>query len=92
MLPLDLKHKIVVTNQGEVDLLVDDIFVDDAAGPFSIGAITTPLILQANRHICCDFCSETAANNRGFVYIESNDPDTPTAEVELLGQSLQSLM
>ena len=31
------------------------------------------------------FAPETAGNNRGFVY--TVDPDTPTAEVELLGSN-----
>ena len=90
---LEAQEIVIVTNQGEVDLLVDDIFVDDAAGPFSIGAITTPLIPPGQQaQFAVTFAPETAANNRGFVYIESNDPDTPTAEVELLGVGIAPII
>ena len=90
---LEAQEIVIVTNQGEVDLLVDDIFVDDAAGPFSIGAITTPLIPPGQQaQFAVTFAPETAANNRGFVYIESNDPDTPSAEVELLGVGIAPII
>ena len=33
---LEAQEIVIVTNQGEVDLLVDDIFVDDAAGRMEV--------------------------------------------------------
>ena len=35
---------VIVSNVGTVDLHIEDIYVDDDTGPFSLNAITSPLI------------------------------------------------
>ena len=35
---------VIVSNIGTVDLRIEDIYIDDETGPFSLNAITSPLI------------------------------------------------
>jgi hypothetical protein len=83
---LEAQEIVIVSNVGTVDLHINDLYVDDEAGPFSINAISSPLIPpNGQAQFAVTFGPETAANNIGYVYIDSDDPDTPVAEVQLNG-------
>jgi hypothetical protein len=77
---------VIVSNIGTVDLHIEDLYVDDEAGPFSLNAITSALIPpNGQAQFAVTFAPQTAANNRGYALIESDDPDTPVAEIQLNG-------
>ena len=77
---------VIVSNVGEVDLHIEDLYVDDDTGPFSLNAITSALIPpNGQAQFAVTFAPQTAANNRGYALIESDDPDTPVAEIQLNG-------
>jgi hypothetical protein len=77
---------VIVSNIGTVDLHIEDIYVDDDTGPFSLNAITSPLIPpNGQAQFAVTFGPQTASNSRGYAYIESDDPDTPVAEIQLNG-------
>ncbi len=77
---------VIVSNIGTVDLHIEDLYVDDEAGPFSLNAITSALIPpNGQAQFAVTFEPQTAANNRGYALIESDDPDTPVAEIQLNG-------
>ena len=77
---------VIVSNVGDVDLHIEDLYVDDDTGPFSLNAITSALIPPMGQaQFAVTFAPQTAANNRGYVLIESDDPDTPVAEIQLNG-------
>ena len=77
---------VIVSNVGDVDLHIEDLYVDDDTGPFSLNAITSALIPPMGQaQFAVTFAPQTAANNRGYVFIESDDPDTPVAEIQLNG-------
>lgn len=77
---------VIVSNIGTVDLRIEDIYIDDETGPFSLNAITSPLIPpNGQAQFAVTFSPQTASNSRGYALIESNDPDTPVAEIQLNG-------
>jgi len=77
---------VIVSNIGTVDLHIEDLYVDDDTGPFSLNAITSALIPpNGQAQFAITFAPQTAANNRGYALIESDDPDTPVAEIQLNG-------
>ena len=80
---------VTITNDGDVDLRIEDFYVDDETGPFTVEAISSVLIApNGNANFAVTFAPQTAAENRGYVYIESNDPATPVAEVQLNGTGI----
>lgn len=84
---------VIVSNIGTVDLHIQDLYVDDEAGPFSLNAISSPLISpNGQAQFAVTFAPQTAANNRGYVYIESDDPDTPVAEIQLNGVGIAPII
>ncbi len=77
---------VIVSNIGTVDLHIEDIYVDDDTGPFSLNAITSPLIPpNGQAQFAVTFGPQTASNSRGYAHIEPDDPDTPVAEIQLNG-------
>ncbi len=77
---------VIVSNIGTVDLHIEDLYVDDETGPFTLNAITSALIPpNGQAQFAVTFAPQTAANNRGYALIESDDPDTPVAEIQLNG-------
>ena len=70
-----------------MDLHIEDLYVDDDTGPFSLNAITSALIppngtSTVRSHVCS---TNSSQQSRLCVLIESDDPDTPVAEIQLNG-------
>jgi hypothetical protein len=83
---LEATEIVVVTNQGTADLHISDIYINDDASPFNVNVISSPLIPPGGEaQFTVTFSPDTAADNLGLVYIDSDDPDLPTAQVELNG-------
>jgi hypothetical protein len=86
---LQAQEIVIVSNLGTVDLHIEDLYVDDDAGPFSLNAISSPLIpSNSQAQFAVTFEPQTAATTRGYAYIESDDPDTPVAEIQLNGTGI----
>ena len=84
---------VLVSNQGDADLHIADLYLDNDSGPFSINVISSPLIPPGGQaQFAVTFSPETAATNEGFVYIDSDDPDTPTTEVALIGSGIAPII
>ena len=86
---LQAQEIVIVSNLGTVDLHIEDLYVDDDAGPFSLNAISSPLIPpNGQAQFAVTFEPQTAETTRGYTYIESDDPDTPVAEIQLNGTGI----
>ena len=83
---LSATEVVIVTNQGTADLHINELYLDDDTKPFQIGMISSPLIPPSGQaQFSVTFAPDTAANNTGTVYIDSDDPDSPTVQVTLSG-------
>ena len=77
---------VIVSNIGDADLHVYDIYLEDEYDQFSFSAISSPLITPGgSAQFAVTFAPDTANNNVGAVLIDSDDPDRPIAEVPLNG-------
>ena len=83
---LNATEVVIVSNVGDADLHISDIYLSDDTGPFSFSAISSPLIPPSGTaQFAVTFAPDTAANNIGSVLIESDDPDRPVVEIPLTG-------
>ena len=77
---------VTISNDGEADLNLTDIYLDDPGVPYDIGSVTSVLVPPENStEFTVTFAPETDGAFDGLIYIESNDPDEPVVEVELTG-------
>ena len=80
---------VIITNEGEADLHIQGLEIDDVDAPFSVGAVSSVLIQPgATAQFTVTFTPETAEESTAKVLIESDDPDEGVAEVELLGMGV----
>jgi hypothetical protein len=90
---LQAQEVVIVSNVGEADLHIEEVWVDDVTGPFSYQAISSPLIPPNQQaQFAITFKPQTAEVTRGYAYIESDDPDTPTAQIELNGTGIAPII
>lgn len=77
---------VVVSNEGDADLHIEDIYLADETAPFTVGAISSVLIQPGGTaQFTVTFTPVTAADSSTKVEIESDDPDEPLTEVKLTG-------
>ena len=77
---------VTVSNIGDKDLYIQGLSLDVEDGPYSITAIQSVLVPpDAMTQFEVVFEPTTGTETTGTVYIDSDDPDTPTAEVALFG-------
>ncbi len=91
----DQEHVEVVEvfNVGECDLLIQNIELEDRSSPFEITSIQSVLVppgLRTQFEVIYD--PVTAVSSSSSVEIDSDDPDTPTARVHLLGTGVAPLI
>ena len=90
---LEATEVVIVSNLGDADLHISDIFLDDDTGPFSFSAISSPLIPQnGTAQFAVTFSPDTAAINEGSILIESDDPTRPIVEVPLTGTGIAPII
>lgn len=86
---LSVTEVVNVYNNGEGDLHILDIVLDDPEAPYDIGAIGSILVPPgSSTNFSVTFNPETAMNNNAKVLIDSDDPDEPTVEVALIGDGI----
>ncbi len=80
---------IEIWNNGEADLHIIDIHLDDAESPFDLGSVDSVLVPpgQATNFVV-SFTPGTAASYGANVLIDSDDPDSPTLSVPLTGDGI----
>ncbi len=82
-----------VTNEGDVDLHIDSIYLSDLSTPFEVGAISSVLVTSGNSaQFSVTFTPQTAVESSAEVLIESDDPDEPTLSVPLLGEGIAPII
>ncbi|MEC7987628.1 MAG: choice-of-anchor D domain-containing protein [Myxococcota bacterium] len=83
---LNATEVVIVTNVGDADLHISDIYLEDDTGPFSLNAISSPLLPPAGTaQFAVTFAPTTAASNIGIAHIESDDPVRPVVDISLNG-------
>lgn len=84
---------VSVYNCGDGQLHIEDLYLGNSDAPFSVNSISTPLIPpEGEAQFSVDFYPQTAGTFQDYVYIESNAPDTPVAEVQLNGVGIASVI
>jgi len=87
----ELEHVEIVTvsNVGEADLHIQGIELQDAEAPFTITSIQSVLVAPDNStQFEVIYDPATATSYESYVLIDSDDPDTPVAQVHLLGEGI----
>jgi hypothetical protein len=87
----ELEHVEVVTisNQGEADLHIQNIELEDPSAPFTITSISSVLVAPENAtQFEVIYDPTTAVLDETYVLIDSDDPDTPVARVLLMGEGI----
>ena len=80
---------ITIGNVGEGDLHIQDIYLEDETGPYTIGAISSVLVQTGGTATFnVSFTPLTAVATPGRVLIESDDPDEAVVEVLLNGSGV----
>jgi len=84
---------VSVINSGDADLRITEIRLSDAEAPYDLGPVESVLIPAGMAtKFTVTFTPETATDYDASVLIDSNDPDTPTAEVRLTGQGIAPII
>lgn len=90
---LEHTEVVIIGNQGDADLHISDVYLDDATGPFTLGAISSALVPPGSQaQFAVTFAPNTAEESIGLILIDSDDPDTPTAEVPLDGTGIAPII
>jgi Abnormal spindle-like microcephaly-assoc'd, ASPM-SPD-2-Hydin len=80
---------VVVTNDGDADLHIQDLYLADSTAPFTVGSISSVLIQPGSTaQFTVTFEAQTSGSATGTVLIDSDDPDEPTVEVQLTGDGI----
>ena len=57
---------VIIGNQGDADLHISDVYLDDATGPFTLGAISSALVPPDSSTVCRHFAPNTAEESLGW--------------------------
>lgn len=84
---------VSVSNACEGDLEIYGLELSDTSGPFTIGTIGAVLLPEGSvTDFTVTFDPATSASSSADVLIDSNDPATPTAIVELTGNGIAPII
>lgn len=87
--PDETSAVVTISNVGEGDLHIQDIYIEDETGPYTLGVISSFLVQAGGTsQFTVTFTPVTAEVTPGLVLIESDDPDEPTVEVTLNGEGI----
>jgi len=79
-------QEVTIRNEGDAALQVGRMYLEDDSSPFTIGALSSPLIAPgATASFTVTFDPVTSAESATRVIIPSNDPDEPEVAVNLTG-------
>ena len=84
---------VTISNVGEAPLHINNIELENPESPFSISAIQSVMISPGQyTQFEVTFEPGTAEANTTYILIDSDDPDTPTAEVLLSGEGIAPII
>ena len=84
--PASITEVVTISNVGDGPLQVQDLYLADEYAPYTIGAITTPLVQPGgSAQFSVTFTPSTSGPTATSIIIESNDPDEATVEVPIEG-------
>lgn len=80
---------VTITNEGQGDLHLDEIYLEDTTGPYSWTALSATLVPPGGEAtFLVEFDPSTAGEVTNTVYIASDDPDEPLVEVDLFANGI----
>jgi hypothetical protein len=84
---------VTVRNTCAGDLEIYGLELDDPAAPFTIGALGSILLPQGSTtDFTVTFDPRTSASWNSRVLIDNNDPEKPTATVDLIGEGVAPII
>jgi hypothetical protein len=84
---------VTVSNAGDDNLRIDAMYMDDATGPFSFTLVNSLMLPPGqNTQFEVTYLPTTSSEDEGYVYLDSNDPATPTAQVKLMGTGVAPII
>ena len=87
--PSEVSEVVTISNEGDADLHIQDIYLADENGPYTYSSVSSVLVQPGSvAQFTVMFSPETAEETTGTVLIESDDPDEGTVEVQLLGTGI----
>ena len=82
-------REVTILNEGDAALQIGRMYLEDDSTPFTIGALSTPLIPPgATASFTVTFDPVTSAESATRIIIPSNDPDEPEVAVNLTGAGI----
>ncbi len=80
---------ITISNEGEADLHIQNIELDDPSAPFTLSSITSVLVSpEGSAQFEVIYDPTTAVFDEVNVLIDSDDPDEPVSQVKLMGEGI----
>ncbi len=87
--PLVETRTVTITNEGEGDLHLGEILLEDTTGPYSWSNLSAILIQPGGEAtFTVEFDPNTAGEVTNKIFINSDDPDEPVVEVEIFGNGI----
>ncbi len=82
-------HTVTVRNRGAADLHIQEVGLADPDAPYLIRSIQSVLVPPGEASwFEVEYQPTTAAVDRARVVVDSDDPDTPSIEIPLLGEGI----
>jgi hypothetical protein len=80
---------VTIRNEGEGDLHLGEIFLEDTTGPYSWSNLSAILVQPGGEAtFTVEFSPNTAGEVTNRIYINSDDPDEPVVEVDIFGNGI----
>lgn len=87
------QEAVTITNGCEGDLEIYGLELDDASAPFAIGSLGSILVPQgSSTDFTVTFDPQTSFLWNTKVLIDNNDPEKPTATVDLIGEGVAPII
>ena len=84
---------ITISNVGDDTLNINEVYLDDDTGPFTLTALASPFIEPSGTsEFSVVFTPQSSYTMTGSVFISSNDPNQPLVEVPISGTSLAPII
>lgn len=84
---------IAISNVGDDTLNINEIYLNDDTGPFTLTALQSPFIEPSGTsEFSVVFTPESSYTMTGSIFISSNDPNQPLVEVPISGTSLAPII
>ena len=87
--PVVETRTVTILNEGQGDLHLGEIVLEDATGPYSWSNLSAILVQPGGEAtFTVEFDPNTAGEVTNKIYINSDDPDEPVVEVDIFGNGI----